>query len=426
MSRENEFKKLQELDKQSIWHPYTQIDDEILIPIKKTKDSYLIDYNDKKYIDAVSSWWVNILGHTNKRLAKIIYKQASKTDQIIFSNFTHKPAIQLADKLLKILPFPFSKIFYSDNGSTSVEVAIKIALQFWGEKKTKRKKIVAFQNSYHGDTFGAMSVSNRSLFTKEFENYLFEVEFIPTPTEKEVPKVDWENVLAFIYEPLVQGAGGMLMYPRQGMNQLLKNAEEHNVLLIADEVMTGFGRTGALFASEHLKIPPDLICLSKGITAGYLPLGVTVINEKIANDFLKNKKAFYHGHSYTANPLSCEVANATLLILNEDKIYYHEKWQEINKLHSQFIEKLKKIKCVHNTRVLGTLLAFDIQNSEKKGYENSIGKEIKMYCLKNGVLIRPLGNTVYIMPPYCISKKELKTVYSVLIDFLEKYEKAKP
>ncbi|HVX27276.1 MAG TPA: aminotransferase class III-fold pyridoxal phosphate-dependent enzyme, partial [Parafilimonas sp.] len=293
------------LDKEFIWHPFTQQKNmQPPIAIKNAKGSLLFDEDANEYIDAISSWWVNIHGHAHPYIAEKIYEQALQLEHIIFAGFTHKPAVKLAEKLIKILPGEFSKIFFSDDGSTSTEVAIKMAIQYWWNENSElsivnretgnqqpatrnRNKILAFNNSYHGDTFGAMSVSDRSVFTLAFHDLLLDVIFIDTPTEENISSTKKiidehaDEVAAFIYEPLVQGAGGMKMYNAVLMDELLLYIKQKSIICIADEVMTGFGRTGKMFASEYMQTKPDIICLSKGITGGTMALGVTACAEKI-------------------------------------------------------------------------------------------------------------------------------------------------
>jgi adenosylmethionine---8-amino-7-oxononanoate aminotransferase len=290
---------------------------------------YLHTSDGRKILDAVSSWWVNIHGHSHVYLAEALRKQALELEHVIFAGFTHKPAIILAERLLGILPDNQIKIFYSDNGSTAVEVALKMALQFWHNQNIVKKKIIAIEGAYHGDTFGAMSVSGRSSFTKAFSQFLFDVQFISFPSSgKEAGSLqqfkelaESGEVAAFIYEPLIQGTAGMRTYSKEILGSLLSEAKKNNILCIADEVMTGFGRTGKLFASDYIKEPPDIVCLSKGITGGSMPLGVTSCNEKVVAAFRSEdrSKTLFHGHSYTANPLACAVSNASLdLLLKEE------------------------------------------------------------------------------------------------------------
>ena len=421
---------LQQRDKAVIWHPFTPFKHSPEpIPIVKGAGIYLIDEKGTEYIDAISSWWVNLHGHAHPYIAKKIYEQAKTLEQVIFAGFTHLPAITLAERLLPFLPGNFTKVFYSDNGSTATEVAIKMALQYWWNKEaisfeplavgnTYRKKILAFNNSYHGDTFGSMSVSDRSVFTKAFHDKLFEVIFIDTPTIenihilKSVIAEQGTNIAAFIYEPLVQGAGGMKMYEAGLLDELLEAARQQHIICIADEVMTGFGRTGKFFASEHCKETPDIICLSKGLTGGTMALGVTAATQKIVDAFITEDKlkTFFHGHSFTANPLACTAALASLDLLEKKDCI--ENIAMIVEQNRQFIAELKNEQSgltVKNTRLLGTILAFEIAKG-KDEYLNDISGAITKKALAKGVYLRPLGNTVYIMPPYCITRKELKKI----------------
>ena len=432
---------LTERDKKYIWHPFTPQKDTVTpIPIAKGKGSLLIDENGNSYIDAISSWWVNLHGHANPYIAEKLYQQALQLEQVIFAGFTHQPAVDLAERLLKILPGNFAKIFYSDDGSTSVEVALKMAIQYWWNKKTDssyqlpvtgnvtRNKILAFKNAYHGDTFGAMSVSDRSVFTLAFHDLFFEVIFIDTPSEKNLPEIKSilhqhaNEIAAFIYEPLVQGAGGMRMYNAELMNELLTAVKKENIICIADEVMTGFGRTGKLFASEYMKEKPDIICLSKGLTGGALALGVTACTERIYEAYLSDDKlkTFFHGHSFTANPLACTAALASLDLLEKNECGKKIEWiAEENKKFADHLRSLVlgfaiKIKYL---RSLGTILAFEIDEGND-GYLNNIGEIFAQRALQLNVYLRPLGNTVYIMPPYCITHHELDQIYTAIVSFL--------
>ncbi len=415
-----------ERDKKYIWHPFTpQKSMTATVPIVKAKDSLLIDENGNEYIDAISSWWVTLHGHAHPYIAKKIYEQALCLEQVIFAGFTHEPAVQLAERLLQILPGNFSKIFYSDNGSTSTEVAIKMSLQYWWNKEgrgTKRKKILAFKNSYHGDTFGSMSVSDRGVFTLAFHELLFDVIFIDTPTVENIGDIkaivhnNADEIAAFIYEPLVQGAGGMQMYDAYLMTELLNTTKLLDIICIADEVMTGFGRTGKFFASEYMHKKPDIICLSKGLTGGTMALGVTAVNDRIHQAFVDDDKlkTFFHGHSFTANPLACAAANASLdLLLNDNTINIIERLCILIEEGASNLMKTPMAGQIKNLRRLGTILAFELK-SGKDEYLNNIGESITQKCMQNGVYLRPLGNTVYIMPPYCISTDELQKVFDVL------------
>ena len=446
-------KSLVERDKQVIWHPYTQqkyATDPI--PVVRGEGVYLIDAAGNYYIDAISSWWVNLHGHAHPYIAEKIYEQAKTLEQVIFAGFTHRPAVELAERLLDILPGNFSKIFYSDNGSTAVEVAVKMAIQYWwnvsgvGSRKTeagsqkdrtqdteygskgsevlKRSKILALKNSYHGDTFGAMSVSERGIFTLAFHDKLFEVIFIDPAQFEEVilslstGTVHLDEIACFIYEPLLQGAGGMKVYEAEGLNNLLQTFKENGIICIADEVMTGFGRTGKLFASEYITCKPDIICLSKGLTGGTMALGVTACSKKIHDAFVSDDKlkTFFHGHSYTANPLACTAGLASLDLLQQQDCVSNIK--RIHSEHCSFLHRLQT--STHNLRTknhrcIGTVLAFEIETGEDS-YLNNVRLAITQKSLSRGVFLRPLGNTLYVMPPYCITEEQLHKIYNVIIE----------
>jgi len=417
---------LTDRDHQVIWHPYTQHKNKLPpIPVVKGQDALLWDDQGNAYIDAISSWWVSIHGHGNPYIAQKIYEQALKLEHVIFTGFTHEPAVLLAERLLPLLPGAFSRVFYSDNGSTAVEVAIKMAVQYWkNDGHTSRKKILAFHNSYHGDTFGSMSVSERSVFTAAFQDYLFEPLFIETPNAENIGHLQdilrrqGQEIACFIYEPLLQGAGGMCMYEAAALDQLLEAAKEQGILCIADEVMTGFGRTGKLFAGDYLQHKADIICLSKGLTGGTMAMGATAATEKIFNAFLSDdrRKTLFHGHSFTANPLACTAALASLdLLLEKD---CDRRLRRINEQHSAFATQLKQYPIVRNVRILGTVIAFEI-NVGDDGYINPAGLDLTQRALEKGVYLRPLGNTVYIMPPYCITEKEMDQVYTFLVQYIE-------
>ena len=427
---------LTDRDRRVIWHPYTQHKGFLPpIPVVKGKDSLLFDDQGRSFVDAVSSWWVTIHGHANPYIAEKIYRQALLIEQVIFTGFTHEPAVALAERLLPLLPGPFSRVFYSDNGSTAVEVAIKMVIQFWsnradrktaagGEPATARRKVLAFRHSYHGDTFGAMSVSERSVFTDPFRDYLFEPILIDTPTRENIGELQGflrlhgPGIAGFIYEPLLQGAGGMRMYEAGLLDQLLETAAEQGILCIADEVMTGFGRTGRLFAGEHLRNKADIICLSKGLTGGTLALGVTATTERIFEAFLSDdkRKTLFHGHSFTANPLACTAALASLDLVERKE--FMENIKRISERHRAFLETLRGYPIAGNPRALGTVLAFEI-NTGRDEYINAIGPAITRDALTRGIYLRPLGNTVYFMPPYCITEKEMDQVYDFLVRCLQ-------
>ena len=421
---------LKQKDRQYVWHPFTSFTSAPEpIPIIKGEGVYLVDESGNRYMDAISSWWVTLHGHAHPYIAEKIYRQALELEQVIFAGFTHRPAVELAERLINILPGDFSKIFYSDNGSTSTEVAMKMAIQFWwnttsGEIRTvKRHKILAFRNSYHGDTFGAMSVSERSVFTLAFQEKLFDVVFIDTPTAgniaslKTFVSLQGNEFAAFIYEPLVQGAGGMKMYDQALLSALLATCKQHGIICIADEVMTGFGRTGRLFASEHMEVKPDIICLSKGLTGGTMALGVTACTQRIVDAFVSEDKlkTFFHGHSFTANPLACTAALASLDLLLMGGCL--KNIEMITAANLRFALQLQDHPKTRNMRCCGTIVAFEY-NFGNDEYLNDISQQITAYMLNHGIYLRPLGNTVYIMPPYCITVAELEQVYARIISFL--------
>jgi adenosylmethionine-8-amino-7-oxononanoate aminotransferase len=416
---------LSKRDTSVIWHPYTQMKTASPpIPIVKGEGVYLFDEAGNKYMDAVSSWWVNIHGHAHPYIAKKVSEQLSTLEHVIFAGFTHQPAIELAEKLLSILPGKQSKMFYSDNGSTAVEVALKMAIQYWHNRGKQKNKILVFENAYHGDTFGSMSVSARSAFTAAFESLLFDVIQIPLPkkgTEKQSLSVledeikkQGDHIAAFIFEPLILGSGGMLMYEPEILDALLKLCKQHRILSIADEVMTGFGRTGKLFACDHLKQEPDIICLSKAITGGTMALGATSCKEEIFDAFLSDDKlkTLFHGHSYTANPLACAAGLASFDLLMKEAT--QQAITRITEQHKTFAKKLESYSSIENVRCTGTIIAFDIKNEEGVSYFNSVRDELYHFFLAEGIILRPLGNTLYIMPPYCMSEEELEFIYKAI------------
>ncbi|HTR28617.1 MAG TPA: adenosylmethionine--8-amino-7-oxononanoate transaminase [Puia sp.] len=427
---------LTERDRQVIWHPYTQHKDWLPpIPVLQGKGSLLFDDSGRSYIDAISSWWVNIHGHSHPYIAERLYRQALRLEHVIFTGFTHEPAVSLAERLLPLLPGDFSRIFYSDNGSTAVEVAIKMAIQYWRNQGAQaigdgspagRTGILAFRHSYHGDTFGAMSVSERSVFTAPFNDYLFDVRFIDTPTPDNIAALlaivrnEGPGIAAFIYEPLLQAAGGMRLYDAGLLDELLTETRRQGILHIADEVLTGFGRTGRRFAGEYLREKADIICLSKGLTGGTMALGVTAATEAIFNAFLSDdrRKTLFHGHSFTANPLACTAALASLDLLLEPKCMAGI--ARLTESHNNFLQTLRSSPVVKNARTLGTVLAFELMTGRDE-YINAVGPAITREALHAGIYLRPLGNTVYVMPPYCITEKEMDQVYDFLIHCITKY-----
>jgi adenosylmethionine---8-amino-7-oxononanoate aminotransferase len=416
-----------EKDEDFIWHPFTPLKGASNpIFISSAEGIYLHTDDGRKIIDGISSWWVNLHGHSHPHIAKAIATQAQKLEHVIFAGFTHEPAITLAENLLSVLPDSFSKIFYSDNGSTSVEVALKLAIQFWKNQGKKKTKIIAIEGAYHGDTFGAMSVGDRGSFTQSFADYLFEVHFIDFPTPENETKIfhDFKKLLesgdvaAFIFEPLIQAAAGMRIYSADFLDKLISTAKQHDVITIADEVFTGFFRTGKMFATDYVSNKPDLICLSKGITGGSLPLGVTACSQKIVSVFQSNEtlKTFFHGHSFTANPISCAAANASFeLLTNKD---CEDRIQKIIAKHQHFAKEVADKKIIRDIRSLGTLLAIELNTDSKTSYFNDIRLRISTFFLKRNILLRPLGNVLYVLPPYIITENQLNEIYQAINDFL--------
>jgi adenosylmethionine---8-amino-7-oxononanoate aminotransferase len=417
---------LRERDRESIWHPYTpmKIWPES-IAITRGEGVYLFAEDGKKYIDAISSWWVNLHGHSHPYIAKKISEQLLTLEHAIFAGFTHAPAVELAERLLQLIPGHQSRIFYSDNGSTAVEVALKMALQYWTNKGVRRNKIVALEQAYHGDTFGAMSVSARSSFTEAFGPYLFETNFIPFPSPEKSEKsiralenlLQRGDVAAFIAEPMVQGAAGMYMYGAETLESYFRLCKKYDVLIIADEVMTGFGRTDTLFVCDRLQTAPDMVCLSKGLTGGTMPLGVTACSQAVFDAFLDDdrSKTLYHGHSYTANPLACTAGLASLDLLLTESTTSNRKM--ISREHLDFCRKIRDHHAVGNVRCLGTILAIEL-NLGTTSYNHVQRDRIYNHFIEQGILLRPLGNIIYILPPFCITGEQLACVYSGITTLL--------
>ncbi len=420
-------KDLKNRDRQVVWHPFTQAKTEKNpLEIVRAKGVILTDTNGKNFLDVNSSWWVNVHGHGNEVIGNAIAEQFSELDHVIFAGVTHPKAVELAEKVIDILPKGFSKVFFSDDGSTSVEVALKMAFQFWFNKNQPRMKILAMEGAYHGDTFGAMSVGQRGYFFEPFEHLLFDVDYLPFPekgTEMEFlksakDKLQSESYAALIVEPLVQGSAGMKMYKASVLEELMSLAREKDVLIIFDEVMTGWGRTGKLFAMEHVSLVPDIVCLSKGLTGGVLPLGLTVATERIFEAFLwdEKSKALLHGHSFTGNALSCSAAVASIGMMKSEHTLQNIKRIE-EKFH-QFGQILKSNPKVKEVRHLGAILAIEI-NVGSEGYFSDVRDKMYHFMISNGILMRPLGNVIFLNPPYCISDEELDYTFEMIQEMLK-------
>ncbi|TYP77099.1 adenosylmethionine--8-amino-7-oxononanoate transaminase [Aquimarina intermedia] len=418
---------LQERDKKHLWHPLTQhqIHPEAL-PIVKAKGAVLYDDEGKSYIDGISSWYTAMYGHCNPYILEKVKQQMETLDQIVFAGFTHGPAIELSEALIDILPDNQQKIFFSDNGSTANEVAIKMALQYFFNRGEKRNTIIAFEDGFHGDTFGAMSASGLSVYNGPFEEFFIDVKRVAVPTDKNISEVlaslktiiTENEVAAFIYEPLVQGANAMTMFEAEHLDQLLRVCREHGVLLIADEVMTGFGKTGKHFASEYMQVQPDLISLSKALTAGFVPMAVTSCTQAIYDAFLDNSigKAFFHAHTYSANPIACSVALAGIILLQSDEI--QQGIEHITARHREFDQKIKEHPRVRSTRQMGVIYALDLEiEMDRYGKQRY---EIFNHFMDQGVALRPLGNTIYVLPPYVTTDEQLNKVYGSILKLLDK------
>jgi len=419
-----------------IWHPFTQHGLDEPIPEVTSGDGAILKLADgRELIDGIASWWVNTHGHAHPKIAAAIAQQTQQLDQIIFAGWTHPPALSVADAMADLLPDELSHIFFSDSGSTSVEVALKMALGMWHNLDQPRHRIIVMEHSYHGDTFGAMSVGERTVFNTPFEPLLFDVATIPFPmTRAEGVTLDALELLcrdtdnrpaAFIVEPLVLGAGGMLMYSAETLAAMHKICAKYDVPFIVDEVMTGWGRTGSMFAFEQAGIVPDIMCLSKGITSGALPLAATVCQRRFFDAHLSKDKAkmFFHSSSYTANPMACAAANANMAIWREEPV--QERIHYIIERHEAAARKFADCRHIKNVRQCGTILAMEIVAPESDrmssddaggGYLSTLGPKLNHYFIAQGIMLRPLGDTVYVLPPYCISDDQLDHIYKAIAD----------
>lgn len=418
-----------------VWSPFTQMKAAVPTLSVRAGTGAILELEDgRRLLDCISSWWVTLHGHAQPEIAAAIAAQAQQLEQVLAAGFTHRPAEELARRLVEKLPAPLQWVFYSDDGSTAVEVALKMAYQFWRNKgATDRQRFLRFTGAYHGDTLGAMSVGERSLFTKAFADLLFAADAVPFPAtwngdgEVEVKEAQslahLQSLLAahpgeyaaMIVEPLVQGAGGMRMCRPQFLVAIQQLLRQHDVLAIYDEVLTGFGRTGELFACGKAATEPDIICLAKGLTGGFLPLAVTVCNGRVFDAFYHDDpgKAFYHGHSYTANPLGCAAALASFDLLAAERFRNVADWQR------QQAERLGAHDKLGRVRVCGTIAAVDVLVEGDEGYLHRVGPLLRERFLARGFLLRPLGNTVYVLPPYCFERCQLASVYDALLELVD-------
>ena len=412
-------------DRAHLWHPYTQAQTAPSpLPIVRGEGVYLYTEDGRRILDGISSWWVNIHGHSHPALNAALAAQAARLEHVMFAGCTHPPAVELAERLVALLPRggstsqhppTLTRVFYSDNGSTAVEVALKMALQYWRNRGEPRTAFVGLHDAYHGDTAGAMSVSEASAFTAAFAPMLFPVARVPSAEALEAHLVAHRGaVAAVIVEPMIQAAGGMIMRPAAFLAACRRLCDEHDTLLIADEVFTGFGRTGKMFACEHAGIAPDIICLSKALTAGYLPLGATVATERIYDAFLSDDRAktFFHGHSFTANPLACAVAIASLDLFADGAVLARVKRLEAQM--SAALAPLRELARVADVRVLGGVGAIELRSGD--GYLAGVGPRLAASFLERSLLLRPLGNVLYFMPPYVITDEEAAWALGQIVD----------
>ncbi|NQY23302.1 MAG: adenosylmethionine--8-amino-7-oxononanoate transaminase [Campylobacteraceae bacterium] len=418
-------------DLKHIFHPCSQMKDYEtlpLIPIKKAKASYIEDFEGNRYLDCISSWWVNLFGHSNDYINQKINEQLQDLEHVIFAGFTHKPAIDLARRIIALTPEPLQKVFFADNGSSAIEIALKMSFQYFKNKGESRPLFVSLSNSYHGETMGALAVSDSGLYKDIYEDILIKTLHAKSPAifDEDEAIADMIKVLednkgkvnSVVIEPLVQCAGSMKMYDATYITRLRKICDDYGVFLIADEIAVGFGRTGTLFAIEQANISPDFLCTSKGLTGGYLPLSLVLFTNDIYDAFYcdyNEGKSFLDSHSYTGNALACAVANAVLDIFEKDNVI-EKNLEKIDFIKNE-TQKFKKLKNVTEVRQRGMICAIELEEFENG---KRINLDIFQAALKEGVYIRPLGNVVYFMPPYCFTKEELKkmidTTYKIVSD----------
>jgi adenosylmethionine---8-amino-7-oxononanoate aminotransferase len=423
-----------------IWHPFTNgaLDPNPIL-VRRAEGVYLHTADGRKIIDAISSWWVNLHGHANPRIAATLAEQAKKLEHVILAGFSHEAAEELAARLSKWLPRDLRHLFFSDDGSTAVEVALKLAVQhFQNLERSEKTEIVALAHGYHGDTAGAMSVSDESPFTQPFRSMRYAVHRVnaaycyrcPVGLKRESCHIECvgqleellekrgERIAAVIVEPLLQGAGGMIVHPVEFLQRARALCTKYDVLLIADEVLTGFGRTGKMFACDLAGVVPDLMCVSKGITGGFLAMGVTLCTDRVESAFRSENRmhTFYHGHSYTGNALACAAANGNLQIFEDEPVF--DRIATITRVNGERLEQLRGMQQVGETRQIGTMGAIELV-AEDAGYLSGLRPKLYGFFLEHGVLLRPLGNVVYVLPPYVIEPEELHRVYDVIVEAIE-------
>ena len=423
-----------------LWHPFTQEGvDPPPLSIRSAKGVFLETKDGRQILDAISSWWVNIHGHAHPAIAEAVAEQAARLEHVLFAGFSHEPAEELAVRLGKVVPPPLRHVFFSDDGSTAVEVALKLALQYWKNcGRPEKRRIVALENAYHGDTVGAMSVSDDSPFTAAFDSLRIPVvrthsancAHCPVGHTRATCQIECldklerllskhgDEIAAVIVEPLLQGAGGMIVHPDEFLSGVRRLTAAHDVLLIADEVLTGFGRTGRMFACERAAVAPDLMCVAKGLTGGFLPLAATLATDRVHDAFTggDRARAFFHGHSYTANPIACAAANASLRIFESEPVF--QRIAAIEKVHAARLPAFVPHPGVADVRYIGTVAAIELKAPDA-GYLSSLRPRLYEFFLSRGVLLRPLGNVVYILPPYIITVEQLNFVYDVIQASLE-------
>lgn len=407
-----------------VWHPFTQHGlGQAIVPVARAEGAWLETAGGGRLLDAISSWWVVTHGHRHPAIVAAIKAQADALDQVIFAGFTHEPAEALARELVRVAPPGLAHVFYSDSGSTAVEVGLKMALGYWRNAGEKRTRILALEHAYHGDTVGTMSAGARGAFTASYEPLLFDVGRVPFPSvgaeqaclDALGSALKAEPVAALIVEPLILGAGGMLVYPAWVLKEMARLCAAHGALLIADEVMTGWGRTGTLFACEQAGITPDILCTAKGLTGGVMPLAATLCVPKIFDAHVSRDRAamFFHSSSYTANPIACAAAVANLAVWRDEPV--RERVSALCEMQAGELARFEGDGRFSGVRQCGTIAALDV-NVGAAGYLAEVGPQLSAFFIARGVLLRPLGNTIYVMPPYCITGEELGSVYDAIRD----------